>query len=434
MMSPETPSTGDRSRLPDSPEPFGARHATRGARARRWGAAALVLAAALLGALYFARGDAATEDAMAGHDHSATAATSEAVAPVSLSADQAARIGVTYATVTRRALGREVRAVGLVTADESRVQDLSLKVDGWVESLLVNVTGQHVARGAPLLELYSPMLVSAQEELLLAKGLADRLDVADATADATADASAREGARALLASARERLRYWDVPADEIAAIEREGRVRRTITILARGTGHVIEKRVVEGQRVMAGDALFRLADLERVWIEADVYAQDLAAVRVGESVDVEFEAFPGERRRATVDFLQPTVDAQSRTLRVRAELANDGRRLRPGMYATLRFTSGTGTATLSVPRSAVLETGERALVFVRGDDGALVARAVQLGVRTDEWIELRAGVREGDVVVASATFLIDAESSLRSLGGGSAGASAAMPGMPMEKP
>lgn len=430
MMSPETPSTGDPSRLPDPGEPFGARPASRGARARRWGAATLVLAAALVGALYFARGDAATEDAMAGHDHSATAAISESEAPVSLSADQAARIGVTYATVTRRALGREVRAVGLVTADESRVQDLSLKVDGWVESLLVNVTGQHVARGAPLLELYSPMLVSAQEELLLAKGLADRLDAADATADSTA----REGARALLTSARERLRYWDVPADEIAAIEREGRVRRTITILARGTGHVIEKRVVDGQRVMAGDALFRLADLERVWIEADVYAQDLAAVRVGQRVDVEFEAFPGERRRATVSFLQPTVDAQSRTVRVRAELANDGRRLRPGMYATLRFTSGTGTATLSVPRSAVLETGERALVFVRGDDGALVARAVQLGVRTDEWIELRAGVREGDVVVASATFLIDAESSLRSLGGGSAAAPAAMPGMSMPQP
>ena len=409
----------------NTPSTFGDRPATARARAWRAGTAVVVLVVATIVTIALSRRGAVPEDTMAGHDHAAATQAPAGPASVSLSAAQAARIGVTYAAVTREVVTRDVRAVGLVTADEARVQSLSLKVDGWVESLYVNVTGQRVALGAPLLALYSPMLVAAEEELLLALRLADQV--------AGADSAARASADALLRSSRERLAYWDVPAEEIAAIERDRRARRTITIRSRGAGHVLEKRVVEGQRVMAGEALFRVANLEAVWVEADVFAQDLADIRLGQRVDVEFEGFTGQRRAARITFIQPTVDAQSRTVRVRAELSNADSRLLPGMYATIRFSIAPGGATLSIPRSAVLATGERALVFVREADGRLVARAVQLGRSSDRRVEVLQGLQLGDVVVASATFLVDAESSLQSLAGGS-GAMADMPGMTMEKP
>lgn len=386
--------------------PFDPVASTRG-RAWRIAAAALVLVVATVAAIVLSKGGAAEVDPMAGMDMGGIVTEPGGPKSVTLTAAQAARIGVTYATVTRQGVTRDIRAVGLVTADESRVQTLSLKVDGWVESLAVNVTGQQVARGAPLLELYSPMLVAAQEELLLARRLVDGV--------AGSDAAARASAADLLSSARERLAYWDVPAAEIAAIERDGRVRRTITILSRGSGHVLEKRVVDGQRVMAGDALFLIADLESVWVETEVFAQDLAAVRVGQTVEVGFEAFAGESRRARITFIQPTVDPQSRTVRVRAELSNKDRRLLPGMYATIRFSIAPSGNTLSVPRSAVLATGDRALVFVREADGSLSPRAVRLGSSSDDRVEVLSGLKEGDVVVASATFLVDAESSLRAL-------------------
>lgn len=386
--------------------PFDPVASTRG-RAWRIAAAALVLVVATVAAIVLSKGGDTQMDPMAGMDMGGMVSQPDGPKSVTLTAAQAARIGVTYATVVRQGVNRDIRAVGLVTADESRVQSLSLKVDGWVESLAVNVTGQLVARGAPLLELYSPMLVAAQEELLLARRLVDGV--------AGSDPAARASAADLLSSARERLAYWDVPAAEITAIEREGRVRRTITILSRGSGHVLEKRVVDGQRVMAGDALFRIADLESVWVETEVFAQDLAAVRVGQAVEVGFEAFAGEPRRARITFIQPTVDPQSRTVRVRAELSNKDRRLLPGMYATVRFSIASGGTTLSVPRSAVLATGERALVFVREADGSLSPREVRLGSSSDDRVEVLSGLKEGEVVVASATFLVDAESSLRAL-------------------
>ncbi|MBL8998140.1 MAG: efflux RND transporter periplasmic adaptor subunit [Gemmatimonadales bacterium] len=389
------------------------------------GAAVLVVGGAAAAAYLLSRGPAPAAEAMAEHDHGAVAAAGGAPTPVVMSAAQASRIGVTYATVRRAPLSREIRAVGLVAADEARVQELSLKVDGWVERLAVNTTGQYVARGAPLLALYSPMLVAAQEDLLVAKRLSDQL--------AGAGEVERVNAQELLASARARLAYWDVPDEEIAAIEAEGRTRRAVTFPSRGTGRVLEKRVVEGQRVMAGEPLFRIADLSAVWVEAEIFARDMSSVRVGQGVSVEFETLPGARRRALVTFIQPTMDVQSRTVRVRAELRNADGALRPGMYATLRFTVTTGAATLSVPRSAVLATGERALVFVRDADGSLSPRDVRLGERTDDRVEIVQGLADGDVVVSSATFLVDAESSLRSLAGGS-GDMAGMPGMKMEQP
>lgn len=348
----------------------------------------------------------------------ASAATSKAM-PVTLSADQSRRIGVTYALVTLAPLNREIRTVGLVSFDETRVKTISPKIEGWIDQLLVDYTGQFVARGQPLLTIYSPMLVTAEEELLLAKKL--RGDVWEGTNDA------RTSADDLIESARRRLSYWDISANEISAIERSGQIRKTLTLHSPFGGYVLEKNVLEGQRVMMGDALYKLADLSVVWVEGEVFEQDLAAVHLGEQVTVEFEALTGQTMTGRITYIYPTVNPESRTAKIRIALANPGMRLKPGMYATIRMNSSTAVATLGVPRSAVLQTGERSLVFVKAGNGQLQPREVKVGAASDDRIEILSGLRAGETVVASATFLVDAESNLGSLLGGMGN----MPGMDM---
>jgi Cu(I)/Ag(I) efflux system membrane fusion protein len=342
--------------------------------------------------------------------------------PVLLLGENARRIGVTFAVATVDPMGRDVRTVGQVTFDESNVTTISPKIDGWVERLHVDVTGQPVTKGEPMLSVYSPMLVMAQEELLLAKRLENEMGAAGA--------DARRNVEELIASARRRLAYWDVPPSEIARVERTGQVERTLTLNAPVSGIIIDKNVLQGQRIMAGDALYRVADLTTVWVEGDVFEQDLPAVRLGLPVSATFEALPGEIRQGRIAYVYPTLDPDTRTAKVRVELANPGLRLKPGMYATLRLSGVSRPNALSVPRSAVLSTGERNLVFVRRNDGMLEPREVVVGIANDERIEILRGLNEGETVVASATFLVDAESNLGTLMGGMGD----MPGMDMTAP
>ncbi|MCC6316507.1 MAG: efflux RND transporter periplasmic adaptor subunit [Gemmatimonadaceae bacterium] len=396
----------------------------------RFGARAALLlmlpAAAGLAAWWFTRdhapqATAASADAHAAMGHGA-APSSDSARHVSLTADEARRIGVTFAPVTRAVLRHEVRTVGQVTVDETRVQTMTTRIDGFVEELFVDYTGRSVHRGEPLLRLYSPMLVTAQEELLLAHKLS--ADVTGASKDVTT------GAADLAASARRRLEYWDVPAADIAAIERSGQVQRAMTMRATASGVVLEKSVFAGQRIMAGDALFRVADLAEVWVEGDVYEQDLRTIRTGQAATAEFEAWPGETWRGRIAWLSPTLSPETRTARVRVAFANPGLRLKPGMYATLHIAAREGASVVSVPRGAVLITGERRLVFVKLADGRLEPRTVELGSVTDDRIEVLRGVVPGDTVVASATFLVDAESSL----GTALGGMGDMPGMEITVP
>jgi Cu(I)/Ag(I) efflux system membrane fusion protein len=409
--------------IPDAPNapadsPFG-RASTSGRRALRW-VLYLAVPLAALAAVFLLRGES-SRPAAGEHAHGAVAAP-EGGQPVALSADEANRIGVTYTTVTAGPLTKEVRTVGQVTFDETRVKAISPKIDGWVERLYVDFTGQSVTAGAPLLEVHSPMLVTAQEELLLAKRLVG--DVAAGTPDAVRSADE------LLRSARRRLAYWDIPEREIAEIERTGEVRRTLTLRAPVGGVVVEKLVLSGQRIMAGETLYRVADLSVVWVEGEVFEQDLAAVRTGLSVTAEFESFPGERWSGRITYIYPTLNPDTRTARVRVELPNPGRRLKPGMYATFLFTSPRRDDALSVPRSAVLSTGERSLVFVRREDGRLEPRTVRVGSAAGDRVEVLAGLTAGETIVASATFLIDAESNLGTALGGMGN----MPGMDMTSP
>ncbi|HEX6316041.1 MAG TPA: efflux RND transporter periplasmic adaptor subunit [Gemmatimonadaceae bacterium] len=407
---------------PGSRSPFESGEPTPRRRILRSAVSAAVVLMAVVVAVLMTR-DTPEATATAEHNHGASGAATMAT-PVSLDAEQARRIGVTFAEATVGSMSASIRSLGEVVWDETRTTAIAPKVDGWVERLHVDFTGQDVRQGQPLLDIYSPMLVTAQEELLLAARLAR--EVANGTEEA------RRSADDMLASARRRLQYWDIPAADIERVERSGQVSRTLTLRATSRGVVVEKRVVAGQRIMPGETLYRLADLSRVWVDGQVFEHDLALVRTGQRVSVEIQAYPGERWSGAVTYVYPLVDPATRTAKVRVELANAGLRLKPGMFATVHLTSTGRDRVLSVPRSAVLATGERSIVFLRTPTGVLEPREVVTGAANDDRIEIRSGLVAGDTVVASATFLVDAESNLQSALGGMAG----MPGMvaPGSKP
>jgi Cu(I)/Ag(I) efflux system membrane fusion protein len=375
---------------------------------------------ALAAAVYFAGGRKPAASAGGGHHHGATA-VADSDMPVTLSPDARRRIGVTFTQASFAPLERQVRTVGQLTYDETRVQRVVPRVDGYIETLLVNFVGQKVRAGDPLFTIYSPMLVTGQQDLLLARHLES--EVAGGTPDAAA------GAAGLVQAARRRLANWDMPPEAIDEVLRSGDVQRTVTLRSPASGVVVEKPVLQGQRIMAGEIAFLIADLSRVWLEGEVFEQDLPAVHLGQLVTAEFTAVPGERREGRITYIYPTLNLETRTARVRVELANPGLRLMPGMYATFLFTATTPPV-LSVPRSAVLITGTRSLVFVRDATGALIPHEIRTGRTSDDRIEVVTGISAGETVVTSATFLVDAESNLGSALGGMAN----MPGMEITTP
>ncbi|MEZ4416544.1 MAG: efflux RND transporter periplasmic adaptor subunit [Gemmatimonadota bacterium] len=333
---------------------------------------------------------------------------------VHLTPDQERALGVSYLTVARQDLTRTIRTVGRIEARESGWEDVTPKVAGFVERLWVATTGEPVRRGQPLLGLYSPELVTAQEELLTARRLRDRVG--------TSASEAAAQAQALVDAARRRLLYWDISEAQIQALEETGAVTKTLALVAPVDGVVLEKPVIEGQRVEPGQLLYRVADLSEVWVEGEVFERDLQLVREGMQAHIEVSAYPGEHRMGNVSFVYPTVDAIARTNAVRVTLPNRDLRLKPGMFATVFFDASLGDDQIVVPVSAVIVTGERSLVFVHEASGMLTPREVVLGAQADPLVQVLSGLTEGEEIVSSANFLIDAESRLGATGG-------SMPGM-----
>ncbi|UCC24027.1 MAG: efflux RND transporter periplasmic adaptor subunit [Gemmatimonadales bacterium] len=369
-------------------------------------ASVLLVAGAGIVVLVLSRGGGPpVEDAMEGHDHAAMLAGMDEAQPVRLTEADARRIGVALARAEEKRLSFSVEAVGVATYDETRLRVVNPKVEGWVEHLYVDFNGAPVREGDPLMEIYAPQLVSAQEELALAARLVEE----------AGSERARANAESLLESARRRLAYWDIPEEVVARVEGTGEVQRTVTLAAPATGIVVEKAIVEGDRIMPGMTLYRIADLSQIWVEVDVFERELGLVREGQEAEVRFQAFPDDVFAARVTYIYPTVSLESRTGRVRLELANPRGRLRPGMYAEVTLTTQTGDLAVVVPRSALLETGERALVFVDAADGTLVPRAVTPGRVSGREVEILAGLSPGERIVTSAAFLVDAESNLGAL-------------------
>jgi Cu(I)/Ag(I) efflux system membrane fusion protein len=333
---------------------------------------------------------------------------------VHLTGQQERALGVVYTTARKETLTRTIRTVGEIKAPEPNLANITPKIEGFVERLFVASSGESVRRGQAVLSLYSPQLVAAQEELLTASRLAGRVD--------STSREAWRSAQAMLEAARRRLVYWDITPEQIARIEETGEVTKTLTLVAPVTGIVLEKLVVEGQQVTPGMLLYRLADLSTVWVEGDVFEQDIQFVQVDAQAHIEVAAYPGEHLMGRVSFVYPTVDRPSRTNRVRVTMRNRDFRLKPGMFATFYFDATVCSDLLTVPMEAVVVTGERNLVFVRDTTGMLGPREVVLGARAAERVVILSGLTEGEEIVASANFLVDAESRLGSTGG-------SMPGM-----
>ena len=305
----------------------------------------------------------------------------------------------------RETIGRPVRAVGIVVADESRIRRVQSKVEGWVEKLYTNSIGQMVTKGQPLLEIYSPDLVAAQREYLLARAGVDRMKESPYE-------DARRMSSGLAQAARSRLELFDVPERFIEELERTGEVRRTVTLNAPVSGYVTGKEVFEGTRVSPGMDLLTVTDLSHVWIEADLYENEAQPVRVGQTASLGTEADPGAKMKGRVAFIYPTLSPETRTLKVRFEFPNPGLRLKPQMYAdvSLDLRSVTGVV---IPDSALIDTGVRQIVFVDAGDGSFEPREVKVGVRGDGKAQLLSGVKAGEKVVVGANFLLDSESKLR---------------------
>ena len=334
--------------------------------------------------------------------------------PVTLTAAQERALGVTYTQVSRSPLETTVRTVGRIEASEERLADVTPKIDGFVERLHVNTTGEAVRRGQALLTLYSPELVAAQEELLTALRLRDRLDAESGPA--------RDNADRMVDATRKRLAWWDISDSQIERLVSSGEATKTLTLVSPVNGVVLDKLVVEGQRVRAGDQLYRIADLSEVWVEGDVFEQDIRFVTEGSVAHIEVTAYPGRHFMGTVSFIYPIVDRDSRTNRVRVTLSNPGLDLKPGMFATIYFDVRIDDDAIVVPMEAVIVTGERNLVFVREPNGTLRPQEVVLGPSAGERVEILEGLVPGEEIVASANFLVDAESRLAATGSG-------MPGM-----
>ena len=317
----------------------------------------------------------------------------EGYSNVKLTTQRQQLIGVQTGTAETRSIGRTVRAVGRVAVDETRLHTVTTKFDGYIERLYVDYTGKEVRRGQPLFAVYSPELLATQQEYLLAL-------------------RASKQSPLLLDSARRRLQLWDVSDREIAELERTGATRKSLTIPSPTSGVVLTKRAIQGVRVVPGEPLFEIANLERVWVLADVYESELAFVGIGTPATVTLSYLPGRTFTGNVTFVTPTVDPMTRTAKVRIEVDNRDGALKPDMFADVVIAEPQREVTV-VPESAVLATGKRSVLFVVHEDGTLEPREVETGVKNDRWVEVRSGVEAGETVATQANFLIDSESRLR---------------------
>jgi membrane fusion protein, copper/silver efflux system len=322
---------------------------------------------------------------------------------VKVSLDKIQRSGVRTEAVESRAIMRPVRAVGTVMHDESRLTIVTMRSDGFVEDLFVSRTGQHVHAGEPLFRVYSADIQRAQVDLLIAMGTAQRGSGVPAS-----DANRN------LEGAMQRLRHLAVPESRIREVRETGINPRTLDWPAPATGDVIEKKIINGQRVQAGQELYRIADHGQLWVIADVAESDLSAIKIGTRATVTVRAYPAQPIGGEVTFIYPELRMETRTARVRIEIPNPDGRLKVDMYADVVFQAGASDEpAIAVPASAVIDSGTRQVVLVAKGEGRFEPRAVKLGRRGDGYVEVLEGVAKGEEVVTAATFLIDAESNLK---------------------
>ena len=319
-------------------------------------------------------------------------------------------IGVKFATVELSDQARSIRAVGKVTFDETRVAHVHTRIDGWIENVFVDFTGDFVKQGQPMLTIYSPEMLASQQELLLAARARDLMRDNPL-------ASAAEHGNSLFEAARRRLELWQFKDDQIEQVLKTGQTIHSVTIYAPAAGFVTERKAFPNQKVTPDSDLYTITDLSRIWIVADVFESDITSIRVGDTAHVQFPNGNTLSLGAKVTYIQPQVDPMTRTLKVRLDAPNPGLRMKPDMFVNVEFGIA-GPKELVVPAEAVLDTGDRQTVFVDLGNGYLEPRQVVVGERYGDRVAITSGLNAGERVVSSGTFLIDSESQLKAAAGG----------------
>ncbi len=329
------------------------------------------------------------------------------VGQVDISPEKIQKLGVTTEIISQRRLTRSIRALGSIQDDESRVHAVTPKFEAWVQRLYVNTTGANVKRGQALLEIYSPELLTAQQEYLIAKQGQQALH--------QSSPQARKTAEQLTGNALQRLHYWDIAPAQLLRLQTQEKTLDTLPLMSPVNGVVLDKPAQEGMRFMPGELLFRIADLSTVWLVMDVFEQDIGGLRLGQVAEVHINAYPGKLFSGKVEFIYPTLTTETRTVKVRVVLPNADGRLKPGLYGGASLAAiENKPGMLAVPDSAVLDSGARQVVLVQKGEGRFEPHAVKLGLQADGYWEVINGLEDGDEVVTHANFLIDAESNLKS--------------------
>ncbi len=329
---------------------------------------------------------------------------------ISISTEKVQRLGVRTEAAKLRILDRTVRAAGRIEPDERRTYAIAPKFEGYVERLHVNATGQLIGKGQPLFEVYSPELVSAQREYAVAMQGVQAMN--------NAGSESQEAMKRLAEASLTRLKNWDISEDQIKALSASGETKRTLTFRSPVSGIVTEKKALQGMRFTPGEALYQIADLSSIWVIADVFEQDIGLVKAGAKVQIRINAYPDKTFNGTLTYVYPTLTAETRTVPVRIELANPGNLLKPGMFAEVELPVGAKGSVLTVPTSAVIDSGTRRIVLVQSGEGKFEPREVKTGARSDQLVDVISGVMDGELVVVAANFLIDAESNLKAALGG----------------
>lgn len=322
-------------------------------------------------------------------------------------------IGVQYGQAALRPLVRTIRAVGRLSYDETKITHIHTKFDGWISKVYVDFTGQLIRKGQPLFTVYSPELVSTQQEYLIAKRAHKYLSDAPY-------AEVSEGANSLLDSARERLKLWDISDAQIDELDKTGKVQRDLTMYSPVNGFVLDRKAFENVRVTADTDLYTIADLSTVWANAEVYEYEVPYVRLGQKAIMSLSYYPGEAFKGKVSYIYPQLDTMTRTLKVRLDFPNSEFKLKPDMYADIQLQIDYGTK-LVVPQDAVLDSGTEQVVFVARGDGYFEPRKVEVGPKIDDSVVILSGLKAGEKIVTSGNFLVDSESRLKTAMGQMAG-------------
>ena len=345
----------------------------------------------------------------------------EGTSEIEITPEQQQMLGVKTVEVSVKPLMKIIRTVGRIDYDERRLSTVNTKIEGWIEKLYIDYSGRYVKKGEPLAEIYSPELLATQQEFINA--LKWKTSRAGARGQGVSEGSTKENtikeiyskdSETMIEAVKQRLRLWDIKDSQIKKIEETGKPLRTLTIFSPASGYVIQKTALQGMKVMPGEKLFDIAGLSSVWVFADIYEYELPAIKQGQSANISLSYFPGKEFKTRIEYVYPELSGQTRTAKVRFTIPNSNGQLKPQMFTNVEIKIDLGKK-LAIPEDAIIDTGVRQVVYVDKGEGYFEPREVMLGVKAEGLREVTMGLKAGQRVASSATFLIDSEAQLKNV-------------------